>query len=373
VVGKVGMCRKNHQQEMAKGSTNKEQRRTIMDPKLDEIKAYRDREERVYLPASDGPNWKDQFKTKDAVNKLFQDIRIVNEEIIEINPAPALSEDRLTLFLITRNIKTGTPTRVIIDTIAGSPTSEQFIEVTYDLGTNTDLKIIVYYDEDSDSGLSKPAGHSAYVSNLVKKNNRCGVRTFLVQAMFLIKREGKVLRYVIDQGPYSNIGNSLMAGSKTVHDETLPTKRQVQEAEWWVGYHYGHWICRGLETLGRDFDATDPLGITYSIDDDIEARAFWDDNGLSVRLTSRRKPETLYRLWKYGRQTLMDKFPECTIDVQPDSEEGPVITISVLEIPMSELISMDVEDKRYYGKKAYNEEIYLEYIVECILGGKEVR
>ena len=46
--------------------------------------------------------------------------------------------------------------------------------------------------------------------------------------------------------------------------------------------------------------------------------------------------------------------------------------VHVLKIPMSELISMDVEEKEYYGELAYDETCYLEWIVEGILAGNEV-
>lgn len=42
----------------------------------------------VLFPSIYGPNWKDLFSSKDAILKLLQEIRIVNEEIIEIRPAP---------------------------------------------------------------------------------------------------------------------------------------------------------------------------------------------------------------------------------------------------------------------------------------------
>lgn len=98
------------------------------------------------------------------------------------------------------------------------------------------------------------------------------------------------------------------------------------------------------------FDAANPQGTRISVDDDLDAGAIWDDNGLSIRLTSRGKPEDLYRVWNDGKQTLMDKFPGCTIDFQPDSEEGPVIVVNSLRIPISELITMNPEDKQYYGE-----------------------
>jgi hypothetical protein len=261
----------------------------------------------------------------------------------------------------------------IIDFITGSPTWEHFIDLTYDSGAHTDLKIIVY-DYDSNRDASHPADHSAYISNLVEKNTRCGIRTFLVHATFVIKKEGKLLKYVIDEGPYTILHgiNRVIPITKPNIPEILPTRRQVQEAEFWVAYNYPHWISRGFEKLGSDFDAGSPLGSSISVDDDLEAPAIWDDNGLSIRLTSRDKPDDLYRVWKDGKQTLMHKFPECTIAFQPDSEQGPEITVNVLKIPMSELINMDVEDKQYYGELAYDETYNLEWIVESILAGEEV-
>jgi hypothetical protein len=190
----------------------------------------------------------------------------------------------------------------------------------------------------------------------------------------VIKKEGKLLKYVIDEGPYTILEgiNRVIPMTKPDIPEILPTKRQVQEAEFWVAYNYPHWISRGFDNLGSTFDAADSLSSSISVDDNLEASAIWDDNGLSIRLTSTGKPKDLYRVWNIGSQRLMDKFPGCTIDFQPDSEEGPVMIVNVLEIPMSELISMDVEDKEYYGELAYDETCHLEWIVEGILSGEQV-
>ena len=225
---------------------------------LDQIRDYKERQEEVLFSRDYGSHWKDYFARKMEIDKLLKDIDINDEQIIRMDQACGLCEDRLSLFVTLRNIKTSATSKAIIDLITGSPTWEQFIDVTYDSGPNTDLKIIVY-DTDDPRNPPKSAGCSLHAANLVEKSNRCGVKTFLIHATFSIKAEGKILNYLIDEGPRMHIFDSVFPILTPQQPEMLPTKRQVKEAEFWVGYNYDHWITRGFERLGYRFDASQPL------------------------------------------------------------------------------------------------------------------
>lgn len=91
-----------------------------------------------------GEEWKKEFTKKEEIMKLFQALNITNEAITDILPVSSSSKDRCSILATVRNLENRTIKKVIIDIITGSPTWEQFIDVTYDIGAGRDLRIIVF-------------------------------------------------------------------------------------------------------------------------------------------------------------------------------------------------------------------------------------
>lgn len=318
----------------------------------------------VLFPEIYGPNWKDQFSSKEAIHKLFQEIRIDNEEIIEISPALDMAQNRLTLFVKTRNVETGLQTRMIIDFITGNPTWEQFIDVTYDSGVNTELKIIVYDNGCIPPKYGEPGGFCLHIAMLVEINNRCGVRTLLINANIEIKKNETTLNYEIHQVPNSIFGDFGIPETKKEATETLPTKKQIQEAEFWV-FYYQDSIVRELIDIDRDMIGG--WGPIYPLSSDLEAQALWNEKGLSMNVVGESGSEILKRIWNEGKDTLTKNYPGCEIDFFSRPEEKDAISVIIKKIPLSDLLNMDPRDKWDHAAEVYREEPKFVDIIEEIL------
>jgi hypothetical protein len=79
---------------------------------------------------------------------------------------------------------------------------------------------------------SAPPGDSNCIANVVARNNRCGVTTYLVEARCLIiNGEKKGIKYFLDEGPYSLIGDMIFPKNEANPTEKLPTRESRKDAK----------------------------------------------------------------------------------------------------------------------------------------------
>jgi len=332
-----------------------------MDFKLDNFCEHIDyiNSHAVSFTTAYGADWKDHFTTKDSIRNLFQQIRITNEEIIDINQVPNDSPDRATILVTTRHRETGILRKAIIDFTTGDPKWEQFIDLTYDSGANTDLKIIVY-----DGVWIKPesAGTPPEIADLAAINNRCGVRTLLVETVCSLKEGEKGLEYFLYGDLYSDPEDSILP-----EIETLPTKRQIQEAEFWAGYYGGHCQYQGAPPIEVDADVINGWTPGFEVTPDVKLRALWTDQGFSMNLLAKPESEKLSEIWDEGKAVLMKEYPGHNIEYSPNLNGRAVISVNLEKTPISELIDMHFEDKWNSAELVYFEEGGFQGIVEGII------
>ena len=295
-----------------------------------------------------GADWKDHFTTREAIRNLFQQIRITNEEIIDINPVPNDLPDRATILITTRHRETGILRKAIIDFTTGGPTWEQFIDLTYDSGANTDLKIIVYDGVWIKSG---PAGTAPEIADLAAINNQCGVRTLLVETLCSLKEGEEGLKYFLYADLYSDPEDLVIPGI-----ETLPTKRQIQEAEFWAGYYGG--TCQFQDAPPIKVDAHVINGWTpgFEVTPGVELQALWTEEGFSMNPLAKPESEKLSEIWNEGKAVLMEEYPGQNIEYSPNLNGRAVISVNLEKTPMSKLIEMHFEDKWNYAELVYFKE-----------------
>ncbi len=319
------------------------------------------------MNSSSGKNWKDQLTSKDAITRLFQNIRIENEEPIDIRSIPDSPADQLNLLITTKNIATGALTKAIISYIVGNPTWKQFIDLTYGSGSDTELKVIVFdeaYDDESSWNYDKPAGNQFQVASLVAKNNRCGLRTFLVEATGLLKKQVDSLRYYITEGPYSISGDKLLPLSSDRRVEMLPTKAQIEEAEFWFCYYDPN---HGAEPVRMDDDFIGGWTPGYNLRNGLETETSWTEDGLLMSIVGPPNSEILNRIWKEGKNILEQRYPGCAIDFNPDSNGRGIISVTMDKLPLSELVNLTSQQKSDYGEMVYSDESTFYQVVEEIL------
>lgn len=306
-----------------------------------------------------GENWKDHFTTKDAISELFQQIKISAEEIIGISPVPNDASDRVTVLVTTRHSETGAITKAVIDFSTGGPTWEQFIDLTYDSGANTNLKIIVY---DYEGRMPQPAGTPSEIADLAAINNRCGVRTILVETVCSQKDGAKRLEYFLYEDLYTDPEELVIPGI-----QTLPTKRQIQEAEFWAGYYGGTCQFRDAPPIKVDAHVINGWTPGFEVTPGVELRALWTEEGFSMNLLAKPESEKLSQIWNERKAIFMEEYSGHDIAYSPNSNGKAVISVNLDKTPISDLIDLRFEEKWEYAELVYYQEGKFQEIVEEIV------
>ena len=110
------------------------------------------------------------------------------------------------------------------------------------------MKVILYGKDYDKFSFDLPAGGIFDLSNLVRRNNKCSVETYLVKGVAVDHNGQKTLNTCfIEEGP----DNVDMDGSLTI-----PSKIEIQKAEFWAGYYYPNWEMQGSEPIDADDDIT---------------------------------------------------------------------------------------------------------------------
>ena len=88
-------------------------------------------------------SWDKVLSGKEDIVKLFKELELQDYKDIKIVSRNYSDDNRLIMLIEASNINNNI-SRIIIDVTSGIPTWQQFINVTYDDGQPTDVKIILY-------------------------------------------------------------------------------------------------------------------------------------------------------------------------------------------------------------------------------------
>ncbi len=198
----------------------------------------------------------------DDILEFFEVLGIKDLKNIQITSRTYSDDDRITIN-VTANNEDDETVRIVIDSTAGIPTWQQFVNVTYDQQDSTDIKIILYGDEYRNYQKDFTAGGILEIGNLVRRNNLCGVTAYLVKGIDFDRTGRKILnRSCIEEGPTS---------VPVDPNRIFATKRQVQEAEFWTGYYFPQ---GGPESIIEIYDdIIDDWAPGYSLTNDLRTEA----------------------------------------------------------------------------------------------------
>lgn len=229
------------------------------------------------------------------------------------------------------------------------------------------MKIILFDEGCSGWDSSAPAGDSYNISNLVARNNRCGVTTYLVEARCQIENGNKKgVKYFLEEGPYLIIGDRGFAQREGDPKQELPTKRQIQEAEFWAGYYWPNWECQGAGLLDPNSDIIEDWAPGYSLKYGLATEAKWTDDGFFISIVGPAS-NVLNWIWNEKKGLLTAGYPGCDMDLHSNSDGPYAISVRIDPTSMSDLIKMEPKDKWDYGEMVYGEERKIVGIVEEII------
>jgi len=288
--------------------------------------------------------WEQVLNNKEDMIELFKEMNIQCLKDIQIVSRQGLQDNRLIIIVAAKNIN-GNPFRIIIDATSGIPIWQQFINVTYDQGESTDIKIILYEKNYNEDQKDVTAGGLIEIGNLVRRNNQICVTTYLVKGISYDSKGQKTIdNCFVEEGPDDvDIDPS----------QPLPSKRQVQEAEFWTGYYYPQWAN---DPIGIDDDIIDYWAPGYSLSNDLKTVALWDDNGLFIKLIGESGSEAIQWIWDNRKGEFENKYPDCPVTLETNDKKPCAISVRLLDISMTDLINMSSKEKEYYGDYVLGQE-----------------
>ena len=287
-------------------------------------------------------SWEKVLSNEENIASLFKSLKLEHYKDVKIVSRDYSEDGRLIALIEAHN---GNDThKIIIDATSGIPTWQQFINITYDQGDSTDVKIILYGEDYQDFIFSAPAGGLYDISNLVRRNNKCAVRTYLVKGIGYDPNGQKYLNKIDIQEEPENVEND---GS--LH---IPPKLVIQKAEFWTGYYLPYW-CTEPDEQDDDFEEWQP---GYSLSDDLSTKAFWNDEGFFIELRGKLNPDAITWIWTNRKQLFQEKYPGCPIELKREDNQPYAISVRIVNIPIKELIEMTPRDKWGYGDLVYGEE-----------------
>jgi hypothetical protein len=305
-----------------------------------------------------GRNWRRNYLTrKDEIMKLLDELEIKNYEFIRIASRMLIKDDRCVVIVIAKRTDNGHLRKIVIDTKLGNPTWQQFIDVTYNIGADSEVKIIVFDDGYLElDGKSDSPGDDLTISDLVIRNNRCGVDTYLVQAKGIII-DGKKMRvlYSLSEGPKD--------GGDKPHVQ-LPSKEELEEAEFWTCSYSS---VGGFGPFERDDDFTRGLGWYYSQKGNLLTAPAWMGEGLYMKVVGLPGSEALKWLWREKRSKIEMYYPGCPITLEKKSGRPCKITVRVSKEPFRNFLYSTLEEKEEYARWVLCEEERFSDVVERLL------
>lgn len=288
-------------------------------------------------------SWKQVLGSNDDIIKLFEELGITDLRNIQVL-ARNYSEGRMILNIMADN-PDDTSFRIIIDSTAGIPTWRQFIDVTYDRGASADIRIILYGKDYREYTNDFTAGGVIEIGNLVRRNNKCRVTTYLVKGIAVDSNDRKLIAgYNIEEGPDDVFVNPT---------STLPSKRQVQEAEFWTGYYFPHWWT---EPIDVDDDIINDWAPGYSLLNDLRTVASWSEEGFFIKLIEEQPSEAIHWIWNNKKIEFEAAYPGCDIILEKTDEDRHAISVRILNISMTDLIDMTPDEKWNYGEYVFAQE-----------------
>ena len=316
--------------------------------------------EKVKLKEYFGKNWRKSYLTrKDEIVKLLGELEIKNYEFIRIASRMLINDDRCVVIVIAKRTDNGHLRKIVIDTKLGSPTWQQFIDVTYNIGADSDIKIIIFDDGFLEpDGKSDSPGDELMIWNLVTRNNRCGVHTYLVDAKGTII-DGKKMGV-----SYSLSDDPTDGGDK--NDAQFPSKEEVERAEFWHGCYR---FVVGFEPFEPDDNIVGTSGPYYYAGRNLVTTPSWTDTGFHMNVVGIPGSEEVKWLWKNRRSEIKKHYPECLIALCKRSGKPYKIAVRVSEQPFTDCVYSTLDEKEEYAEWVSHQERRFVNLIDELLEG----
>lgn len=295
---------------------------------------------------------------KTEMTKVLHAIGMKSFRISRIDQLVIKADERYSVSLLGYNDDKNTYSEILVDFHFGSPTWEQFIDVTYNVDSKYDKRIIVFeYDLNGNTFPDIPDA-VCEIESLVRQNNGDGLDTYLVEAKGLINYlsniENNHIHYYLLDGPYGYDKDNTQRNYSRNHEErpkSYYTKKEILLFEFWNGYfrQYG-----GMKIINYDCQGLDMYPPRHLLSHDFVASVDWKDDGLFIYLKYDNNDELegdniLRWIWSTKRSILSERYPEKSISIVKENYDAPIIiSIRISNTPVTELNTMEPTVKWQY-------------------------
>lgn len=290
-------------------------------------------------------SWEKVLHNNDEIIELLKGLGITGLKNIQ-TLSRTYSDDGRMIINVTADNADDKTFRVIVDSTPGIPTWQQFVNVTYDQGESTDIRIILYGEDHREYGKGSTAGGIIEIGNLVRRNNQCAVITYLAKGIAFNSNGQKIIDgCFIEEGP-----NDVPVDPT----QTFPSKRQVQEAEFWAGYYFPQREYDYTD-IDIDEDIINDWAPGYSLRYDLRTEASWNDGGFFIKLIEEKPSDAIHWIWNNRKSEFEAAYPDCAITLEKIDEKH-AISVRILDISMTDLIKMTPQEKWDYGENVFVQE-----------------
>jgi hypothetical protein len=284
-----------------------------------------------------GEEWRLEFIRDENLTDILDALEIPESDRYRVYSRRMIGDDRCQVLLVARPRETEKLKKIIVDAKAGIPTWEQFIDVTYNTPIDIEKRIIVYDDVD-ETEEDYPYGEETTIWNLVARNNRCGVDTYQVKAHF-------AFRECCGRSFVQYLNNEAAREMDPQSSEKLPTKEEIQMAEFWHEYYRPRHRFTGAcaqDHIWKDDDIVPgEIGPHWYFGDDIEMEVEWSASGVYIYVFSTGDDAEGKKQWNDKRLQIEQALSEYEVEFIERAGNLNTIRVKLESVDVMDIKSLD--------------------------------
>lgn len=280
-----------------------------------------------------GKNWVTKYTEHDFIRKLLGRCGLWNYNFSKIDRIFQIDTHRIAMIVHVIEIQSQKSEQLIIDVTNKEPDWQQMMDVTYGIGADCDIKIIVWDNENPNFCYA-----DTLVSNFINYLNKNGYPTFLIASK--VGENGNKIE-IVEEGLMYRKGCG----------DGLPSRLEMHKTE------FVHYFCTvsGIEPpvcqhdrymiiLG-DGDWPAEFHCFAACDGDLSvAYPIWNEDGVFMRITAETESgkEKLDFILKLGSYALKMYVGRLKMEMTVADKKTKQLLIKVWDVPFSEFIASDV-------------------------------
>lgn len=315
-------------------------------------------QEKVGLIEYFGSSWRDHFTGEDTIISLLNNVGISDHVFKNIYRRYSIDHNRYGLVINTVKKDTGYLVRIVLDVKLGEPTWNQLMDVTYSIGADCDIKIVIFDGEKN----SDSFGGSSLAESFCEVVNKSGVSIYLVQ-----------VKAAMDDGRKSEVEYEVMVDPKDYTDapySKLPSKRRFDEIEFWV-LHYDPFCGFDPPAVVKPH-----CWIGYSSwrrSGDLDLTPTWTDEGFFMHAIAESGPgaDTLKWLWENRHDEIREHYKGCKVKLHKKSGTPHKLSVRLWEVPFRNFIYSTADEKDYYADEFFGGEREFSEFMDSLIMDRE--